>query len=125
MSGFSAAWLSLREPYDRRARSTTVLDALAQTFADHPSVNIADLACGTGSTFRAVSPRLPSGQVHEYVISRGLGNNPVSGLHTCAMTLSSNRPARSSTTESIFPAHAFTTAFHRAGRIGLICTATS
>ena len=62
MSGFSAAWLALREPFDRRARNNTVLDALAQTFADHPSVNIADLACGTGSTFRAVSPRLPPGQ---------------------------------------------------------------
>jgi hypothetical protein len=62
MSGFSAAWLALREPYDLRARNAKVLDAVASAFADYPSLNVADLACGTGSTYRALSPRLPSGQ---------------------------------------------------------------
>ena len=62
MSGFSAAWLTLREPHDLRARNATVLDAVAGAFADHASLSIVDLACGTGSTYRAVSPHLPGGQ---------------------------------------------------------------
>ena len=58
MSGFSAEWLALREPYDRSARSETVIAAVAAAFAGHSSISIVDLACGTGSTFRALSPRL-------------------------------------------------------------------
>jgi hypothetical protein len=58
MSGFSAEWLALREPYDRSARSETVIAAMAAAFAGHSSISIVDLACGTGSTFRALSPRL-------------------------------------------------------------------
>ncbi len=56
---------------------------------------------------------------------RGVGNSPVPCRQTCAMTLSSKRPASSSTTESILPAHAFTTAFHRRESIGLIRTLIS
>lgn len=56
MSGFSAAWLELREPYDRRARNQTVLEAVAAAFAGQSAVAVVDLACGTGSTFRALSP---------------------------------------------------------------------
>src|SRR5690242_14977938 len=59
---FSASWLELREPHDRRARNATVLDAVAKAFADHPAVAITDLACGTGSTVRALSPRLKARQ---------------------------------------------------------------
>ena len=55
---FSAAWLELREPYDRRARNAKVIDALVAELADRPSITIADLACGTGSTFRALRPRI-------------------------------------------------------------------
>jgi hypothetical protein len=62
MSGFSAQWLELREPYDRRARNATVLDAVAEAFTGRGACNVADLACGTGSTYRALSPRLPAGQ---------------------------------------------------------------
>ena len=62
MSGFSAQWLALREPYDRKARSPAVLDALARAFADHSSIGVVDLACGTGATLRAISPRLPPRQ---------------------------------------------------------------
>jgi hypothetical protein len=59
---FSASWLELREPHDRRARNATVLEAVAKAFADHSSVAITDLACGTGSTLRALSPRLKARQ---------------------------------------------------------------
>src|SRR5262245_55630092 len=62
MSGFSAAWLELREPYDLRARNKTVLEAVLDLLADRPSVSVVDLACGTGSTFRALSPRIRARQ---------------------------------------------------------------
>ena len=52
MSGFSASWLELREPYDRAARNASVIDAVSAALAHQPSVSIVDLACGTGSTFR-------------------------------------------------------------------------
>ncbi len=59
---FSAEWLSLREPFDRRARSAAVLDAVAAALADRPSIAVVDLACGTGSTLRALTQRLPRTQ---------------------------------------------------------------
>lgn len=57
---FSPEWLALREPYDRRARSTAVLDAVSAAFGGRSSISVVDLACGTGSTLRALSPRLPA-----------------------------------------------------------------
>jgi SAM-dependent methyltransferase len=62
MSGFSADWLSLREPYDLRARNPKVLAAVAAGFAKFPALSIVDLACGTGSTLRALAPHLPAQQ---------------------------------------------------------------
>jgi Methyltransferase domain len=62
MSGFSPEWLALREPYDARARSPAVLDAVVALLKGCPSVRIVDLACGTGSTLRALSFRLPAQQ---------------------------------------------------------------
>ncbi len=62
MSGFSADWLTLREPYDLRARNPAVLDAVAASLEPLSSVRIVDLACGTGSTLRALSPLLPARQ---------------------------------------------------------------
>ena len=62
MSGFSADWLALREPHDERARNAEVLDAVVAAFAWHAVARVADLACGTGSTYRALSPRLPPTQ---------------------------------------------------------------
>ena len=62
MSGFSADWLALREPYDLRARDPQVLDAVAAHLEGRASIRIVDLACGTGSTLRAISPRLPAQQ---------------------------------------------------------------
>jgi hypothetical protein len=59
MSGFSAEWLALREPFDLKARDPRVLEAVSAAFGSRPSVRIADLACGAGSTVRALHPRLP------------------------------------------------------------------
>lgn len=62
MSGFSASWLALREPYDAKARNASVLDALAASFRGRRSIAIVDLACGTGATLRAIGARLPRPQ---------------------------------------------------------------
>jgi hypothetical protein len=62
MSGFSADWLTLREPYDLRARNPTVLDTVAAALDPLSSVRVVDLACGTGATLRALSPHLPAMQ---------------------------------------------------------------
>jgi len=59
---FSAQWLALREPYDQRARSGTVLDRVAAMFAGLREISVVDLGCGTGSTVRSVGPRLPARQ---------------------------------------------------------------
>ena len=59
---FSAAWLGLREPYDLRARNAAVIDAVVAAITGRSSVTIADLACGTGSTFRALRPRIKARQ---------------------------------------------------------------
>lgn len=62
MSGFSAGWLAMREPYDRAARNGAVLDVVAMAFADAPAAAVTDLGCGTGATMRAIAPRLPARQ---------------------------------------------------------------
>jgi SAM-dependent methyltransferase len=67
MSGFSADWLTLREPYDLRARNKVVLAAVLDLLADKPSVTVVDLACGTGSTFRALSPHIEARQTWRLV----------------------------------------------------------
>ena len=59
---FSADWLALREPHDARARNAEVLAAVAAAFADRESIAVVDLACGTGSTLRAVTAHLPRRQ---------------------------------------------------------------
>jgi hypothetical protein len=59
---FSANWLTLREPYDRRARNGAVLEAVAAWARERSSVAVVDLACGLGSTLRAVTERLPARQ---------------------------------------------------------------
>ena len=67
MSGFSSEWLTLREPYDLAARNATVLDAMLAAFRGQASIAVVDLACGTGSTFRAISKRLPARQIWRLV----------------------------------------------------------
>ncbi len=67
MSGFSSDWLSLREPFDNQARSPAVLQATLAAIASLPSVHVTDLACGTGSTFRALSAKIDKPQVWRLV----------------------------------------------------------
>jgi hypothetical protein len=57
--GFSADWLSLREPADAVARDQTLLRR-AITLAGTEPV-IMDMGCGTGSTVRALGLLVPSG----------------------------------------------------------------
>lgn len=63
MSGFSADWLALREPFDAAARAQA--DAVAATAAawlGPAPRHIVDLACGTGANLRALAPRLGRAQ---------------------------------------------------------------
>jgi hypothetical protein len=62
MSGFSAEWLALRESHDVRARNPVVLDAMASLFKSRDAASVVDLACGAGSTVRALSSHLPARQ---------------------------------------------------------------
>jgi SAM-dependent methyltransferase len=62
MSGFSAEWLKMREPYDLRARNPRVLDAVIAFLEPLSPARIVDLACGTGSTLRALGSHLPARQ---------------------------------------------------------------
>ena len=76
MTGFAAEWLALREPYDLRARNPAVLDAVSAAMSAFTSVSVVDLACGTGATLRAVSPRLPTRQSWR---STGISSGPAAG----------------------------------------------
>jgi SAM-dependent methyltransferase len=91
MSGvFSAAWLALREPYDRAARNRAVLDAVGAAFADAAATTVTDLGCGTGATLRAVAPCLPARQNWRFVdndkalLDRALLEVPA-GVHATAV----------------------------------------
>lgn len=62
MSGFSAEWLALRESHDLQARNAAVLAAVAARFTSLDTINVVDLACGAGSTIRALGSHLPARQ---------------------------------------------------------------
>jgi hypothetical protein len=62
MSGFSLEWLTLREDYDLRARNPVVLRAVISRLESKSILRLVDLACGTGSTLRMLSPQLPARQ---------------------------------------------------------------
>jgi SAM-dependent methyltransferase len=59
MSGFDPTWLALREPADRAARDRALVEALARHVALAPEPLLVDIGCGTGSTWRQLSARMP------------------------------------------------------------------
>jgi hypothetical protein len=85
MSGFSANWLALREPYDLAAMSAAVRDAAIASIAGLDPVAIVDLGTGTGSSLRALAPLIPARQTWRLV------DNDLSLLARAADT---ERPAR-------------------------------
>ena len=56
MSSFAEQWLRLREPYDHAARSGVLASRFSARLGG--SAQVIDLACGTGSNLRYLSPRL-------------------------------------------------------------------
>lgn len=62
MSGFSADWLSLREPVDHRSINPQLRARFVQHFADRNAAAVADLGSGSGSSLRALAPYLPQRQ---------------------------------------------------------------
>jgi hypothetical protein len=67
MSGFSADWLALREPFDAAARRPRVRDEAVRSIEGLDPVAIVDLACGTGSGMRAMAPHIPARQTWRLV----------------------------------------------------------
>jgi hypothetical protein len=63
VNGFSADWLSLREPFDgaARAEADDVAAWAAESLGPAPR-HVVDLACGTGANLRALAPRLGRSQ---------------------------------------------------------------
>ena len=65
MTGFSADWLSLREPFDAAARAASLVEELHRHLprgtAETP-LEIVDLGAGAGSNLRYLAPRLGGAQ---------------------------------------------------------------
>ncbi len=59
MSGFDKDWLALREPVDRRARADALVERLSRHLEEAEAPAIIDIGCGTGSTWRSLSGRVP------------------------------------------------------------------
>lgn len=61
MSGFDAAWLRLREPFDAASRNRALVDTLAQLLPERP-IDVIDLATGSAANLRYLSPLLGGAQ---------------------------------------------------------------
>lgn len=60
--GFSEQWLTLREPADHAARSSSLSNELANWSKQHETLNIVELGAGTGSNLRYLMPMLGKNQ---------------------------------------------------------------
>jgi len=58
MDNSLSTWLQLREPSDASARSEGLTGVIVQALADRETVQILDLATGTGANVRYLAPRL-------------------------------------------------------------------
>ena len=58
VTGFTADWLSLREPADSRARDPNLTTQLVQLARQHSQPRFIDLACGTGANLRYLAARV-------------------------------------------------------------------
>jgi len=61
VSGFSADWLTLREPFDAAARAATLVAKLGRRVATGTTEapqHVVDLGCGTGANLRYLAPKL-------------------------------------------------------------------
>lgn len=56
--GFSPEWLTLREPADHAARSSTLTQRLADWVREQGTLSVMELGCGTGSNLRYLCPQL-------------------------------------------------------------------
>jgi len=83
MSGFSADWLSLREPADAAARSPALTELLAGALGRETELSVLDLASGTGSNLRYLAGRL-QGQQRWLLVDR----DPALLAHVRAATAS-------------------------------------
>lgn len=58
MTGFSADWLGLREPVDHRSTAASVAGRVRGRLSQIENPRILDLGCGSGSSLRALAPKL-------------------------------------------------------------------
>ncbi len=61
-SSFDVAWLSLREPVDRRSRAGSLLGLLQEAWVEREWRRVLDLGAGTGSNLRHLALHLPGHQ---------------------------------------------------------------
>jgi len=62
VSGFSADWLALREPFDAAARSSSLIAELRTQLPRDTPLEILDLGCGAGSNLRHLAPLIGGAQ---------------------------------------------------------------
>ena len=62
MDNSLSTWLQLREPADAAARSDRLTRTIVDALADRETVQVLDLATGTGSNLRYLAPRLQGRQ---------------------------------------------------------------
>lgn len=94
MTGFSADWLSLREPADAAARDTTLTARLGALTRERATSRFIDLGCGTGANLRYLAPRIGGRQEwllvdrDESLLAR-VGQMPGCTIHTRCVDLTS------------------------------------